>query len=71
MHSIVSSNYNTISNPIDIPQKDIYNKEELTNNSKCEYGLHCNNFNPSKMSPTDIWKLRLEHRINNTLINKC
>ena len=28
-----------------------------------EYSLKCNNFNPSKMSPPDSWKCRLEKRL--------
>ena len=28
-----------------------------------EYALNCNNFNPSKISPPDLWKSRLEERI--------
>jgi len=36
------------------------------NNNNCnseQYSLHLNNFNPSKMSPPNLWKIRLQSRI--------
>ncbi len=47
-----------ISTPISIP-KQSYNI--LTS----EFELNLNFFNPSKMSPPDCWKSRLEQRIKN------
>jgi hypothetical protein len=52
--SVISS----ISIPIPIPKSQSY-----TNiNTIEEYSLNCSNFNPSKMSPPNHWKCRLEHR---------
>ena len=53
------------SKPVNIPEKNKYSEY-----SKIEYSLHFNNFNPSKMSPSDIWKIRLEQRINDITTNK-
>ena len=48
----------SISIPISIPkQNNNYNTTE-------EFCLNCSNFNPGKMSPPDLWKSRLEQRIN-------
>ena len=47
----------TISIPISIPKTTSYD------NQIEEYALKCNNFNPSKMSPPDTWKCRLEQRM--------
>jgi hypothetical protein len=44
------------------------------NNNIDEYSLNCNNFNPSKMSPPNIWKNRLIQRLesynNITFLNE-
>ena len=45
-----------ISIPLSMKQK---------NNNIDEYSLNCNNFNPSKMSPPNIWKNRLKQRLEN------
>ena len=45
-----------VSTPISIPKKSVV--ENTT-----EYELNLNFFNPSKMSPPDCWKTRLEQRI--------
>ena len=47
-----------VSTPISIPKKSVV--ENTT-----EYELNLNFFNPSKMSPPDCWKTRLEQRIKN------
>ena len=47
----------TISIPISIPKSNSYDDYIE------EYALKCNNFNPSKMSPPDTWKCRLEQRM--------
>ena len=47
----------TISIPISIPKSNSYHDHVE------EYALRCNNFNPSKMSPPDTWKNRLEQRM--------
>ena len=46
---------------IPIPKTNSYNNVNLVE----EYSLNCNNFNPSKMSPPDDWKCRLQQRIQN------
>ena len=51
----------SISIPIPIPKTNSYNNVNLIE----EYSLNCNNFNPSKMSPPDDWKCRLQQRIQN------
>ena len=51
-----------VSTPITIPKKS----EE---NCDAEYELNLNFFNPSKMSPPDCWKNRLEQRIKNLYDN--
>ena len=45
-----------VSAPITIPKRS-------DNNLSSEYELNLNFFNPSKMSPPDCWKTRLEQRI--------
>lgn len=45
-----------VSTPITIPKKS-----DQSHNT--EYELNLNFFNPSKMSPPDCWKTRLEQRI--------
>ena len=57
--SYISKKYRNNSSPINIPEKNKYSLNPII-----EYSLHFNNFNPSKMSPSDIWKIRLEQRIN-------
>tara|TARA_Y100000591_G_C21281347_1_gene427471 strand:- start:52 stop:306 length:255 start_codon:yes stop_codon:yes gene_type:complete len=47
-----------ISTPIPIPKKS-----NIHFNKQNEYELNVNFFNPSKMSPPDCWKNRLEQRI--------
>lgn len=55
-----------ISKPIPIP------KSQSTDNMILEeYSLKCNNFNPSKMSPPDNWKIRLEQRLKEHYNNSC
>lgn len=63
----------TISIPIPVPifnNNDNLNDTDDTNdtdntNNIDEYSLNYNNFNPSKMSPPDLWKNRLKQRIEN------
>ena len=45
-----------VSTPITIPKSK-------QSESEVEYELNLNFFNPSKMSPPDYWKTRLEQRI--------
>ena len=45
-----------VSAPITIPKQS-------DNSLSSEYELNLNFFNPSKMSPPDCWKTRLEQRI--------
>ena len=45
-----SNNSNTINNSIN-------------SNNYEQYSLHLNNFNPSNMSPPNLWKIRLQSRI--------
>ena len=45
-----------VSAPITIPKRS-------DNTLSSEYELNLNFFNPSKMSPPDCWKTRLEQRI--------
>ena len=45
-----------VSTPISIPKKS-----NVVDNT--EYELNLNFFNPSKMSPPDCWKTRLEQRM--------
>jgi hypothetical protein len=47
-----------ISTPISIPKQS----ESILSS---EFELNLNFFNPSKMSPPDCWKTRLEQRIKN------
>ena len=58
-----------ISKPIPIPKS-----QSIDNIILEEYSLKCNNFNPSKMSPPDNWKVRLEQRLKehyqNNFINE-
>tara|TARA_B100001093_G_C26843675_1_gene1021735 strand:- start:814 stop:1080 length:267 start_codon:yes stop_codon:yes gene_type:complete len=51
-----------ISAPIKIPHNKSNPDLSLDNLFK-EYQLNLNSFNPSKMSPPDPWKERLEQRI--------
>lgn len=48
----------SITQPIDIPIKENKNSIILD-----QYSLNLNNFNPSKMSPPNFWKFRLESRL--------
>lgn len=61
---ITINNYNkqsiSISIPIAIPTTPDNNSNYID-----EYSLNCNNFNPNKMSPPDIWKNRLKQRLEN------
>lgn len=41
----------------------IQQKNNNLNSNIDEYALNCNNFNPSKMSPPNIWKNRLMQRL--------
>ncbi len=58
--TLMSSPKSVISIPIPIPKNNSYDNINFSE----EYSLHCNNFNPSKMSPPDDWKCRLHQRIN-------
>ena len=57
----------TISIPIQIPtqirktEQMVETELDLTD----QYSLNLNNFNPSKMSPPDSWRSRLELRLKN------
>ena len=51
---------NTISIPIHIPRTD---SNEIDLNLTDQYSLVANVFDPSKMSPPDHWKCRLEQRL--------
>ena len=48
----------------------ISNKNNNYTNISDEYSLNCNIFNPNKMSPPDLWKNRLQQRVNNYSISK-
>ena len=48
----------------------ISNKDNNYTNIVDEYSLNCNNFNPNKMSPPDVWKNRLQYRVDNYSISK-
>ena len=56
--SVPSEKKLPVSTPISIPKKSNYENHT-------EYELNLNFFNPSKMSPPDCWKTRLEQRIKN------
>ena len=56
-----TTNKNTISLPISIPKASSYDKDLLAETQ--QYTLNAGMFNPSKMSPPDHWKSRLEQRI--------
>ena len=56
----VSPTEKTISLPIPIPDAKNKNLDNLD-----EYSLNYNNFNPGKMSPPDLWKTRLQQRLQN------
>jgi hypothetical protein len=56
-----------ISKPIPIPKS-----QSIDNIILEEYSLKCNNFNPSKMSPPDTWKVRLAQRLKeHCYTNNC
>ena len=61
------SNYNLISNSSNIPinksNSNLYYYNDYICNNTDEYDLKSNIFNPSKLSPPNIWKNRLENRI--------
>ena len=50
--------------PIKIPFSNLKRNENTSDNID-QYSLNLNNFNPSKMSPPDDWKSRLQHRLKN------
>ena len=60
-------NFTQKSISISIP---INNKNNNCTNIVDEYSLNCNNFNPNKMSPPDVWKNRLQYRVDNYSISK-
>ena len=43
------------SNKLNVSTEDLFTDQ---------YSLNLNNFNPSKMSPPDDWRLRLQSRLN-------
>ena len=59
-----SINTNNSSLPIKIPipsnKLNVCTDDLLSD----QYSLNLNNFNPSKMSPPDDWKIRLQSRLN-------
>ena len=64
-----------ISQPISqSAEKKMYISIPISNNNDVniedEYSLNCNIFNPNKMSPPDLWKNRLQQRVNNYSISK-
>ena len=50
--------------PIEIPCSNL-KRNEYTSDNIDQYSLNLNNFNPSKMSPPDDWKSRLQLRLKN------
>ena len=50
---------------IPVPLNNTTNNNLYSHEQPDQYSLNLNNFNPSKMSPPDHWKLRLKSRINN------
>ena len=58
--SSISPTKNLISVPVDIPRT---NSQGLDLNTTEQYSLKMNIFDPSKMSPPNQWKCRLEQRI--------
>lgn len=56
----------TVSIPINIPKSQSSDNIGVLE----EYSLKCNNFNPSKMSPPDSWKCRLEQRLRLHYLNQ-
>jgi hypothetical protein len=53
-----------ISLPIKIPFSKLKRNDYQSDNLD-QYSLNLNNFNPSKMSPPDDWKSRLQLRLKN------
>ena len=53
-----------ISLPIEIPFSKLKRNDYQSDNLD-QYSLNLNNFNPSKMSPPDDWKSRLQLRLKN------
>jgi len=62
--SNIINDVNSTENFITIPIP-IYNVKKNNINNIDEYALNYNNFNPSKMSPPDLWKTRLQQRLQN------
>ena len=56
----------TISVPIPIPKTQSSDNMIVLE----EYSLKCNTFNPSKMSPPDSWKCRLQQRLKLHYLNQ-
>ena len=55
--------------PTKISKSSSYDKDLETIFINREYSLHSNNFNPNKTSPNDLWKMRLEKRIKESILN--
>ena len=55
--------------PIPIPIPMSNNNNTHASNALNQYSLNLNNFNPSKMSPPDNWKSRLQLRLKNHSLN--
>lgn len=66
-HPVKSSTKTVISIPIPIPRTK---SNDLDLNLLDEYSLKTNIFDPSKMSPPNNWKCRLEQRIKEQEYNK-
>lgn len=58
----LENNHNPINNTITKPI-DILKKNDSNAVSNEQYSLNLNNFNPSKMTPPNYWKSRLESRL--------
>tara|TARA_Y100000389_G_scaffold123276_1_gene120592 strand:- start:3771 stop:4013 length:243 start_codon:yes stop_codon:yes gene_type:complete len=70
MFSTLSETTSTKSLPIPIPKKWVISTpisipKQSDNSLSSEFELNLIFFNPSKMSPPDCWKTRLEQRIKN------
>ena len=65
--TILNYNFKNSSSPINIPisTKKIIENKDTQQESFDQYSLNLNNFNPSKMSPPDSWKIRLQSRLKN------
>ena len=65
-----TTNNNTISIPISIPnQIEKTNSQSVKLNLTDQYSLVANIFDPSKMSPPDSWKGRLQKRLKDHQIS--